>query len=136
MVTLTVDFAGSNCTYGDVRLVNGRNQYEGRVEVCINNQWGTVCDNSWSATDATTVCKQLEYAYTSSMIKLLLVAKINFLPPFQLENLTVMLILAKELVQFSLTTCSVLLLIPGYCIVLAVPFSRSHPTVVMMMMLG
>ena len=69
-VIITVDSVGSNCTYGDVRLVGGRNQYEGRVEVCVNNQWGTICDNSWSTTDASTICKQLEYAYTSSTIKL------------------------------------------------------------------
>ena len=65
----TVDSVGSNCTYGDVRLVDGSNQYEGRVEVCINDQWGTVCDNSWGNADASIVCKQLGYAYTAGMAK-------------------------------------------------------------------
>lgn len=50
------------CNQGDVRLVGGSDQYEGRVEVCNSNSWGTVCDDSWGTNDATVVCRQLEYS--------------------------------------------------------------------------
>ena len=48
---------GSSCTEGDIRLIGGIIQ--GRVEICYNNLWGTVCDNSWDSTDAAVVCKEL-----------------------------------------------------------------------------
>ena len=54
------------CESGAIRLEGGVDNTEGRVEICINDQWGTVCDEMWDVSDAAVVCRQLGLNYTGN----------------------------------------------------------------------
>ena len=53
-----------NCEDGQVRLTEGITDegnltMDGRLEICINNAWGTICNNSFRVIDAQVACGQL-----------------------------------------------------------------------------
>ena len=73
MVTNSSTAQTSSCQEGSVRLVETasisntlNNIHAGRVEVCLNGVWGTVCADSlttpWSEKNAQVVCNQLGFS--------------------------------------------------------------------------
>ena len=50
-----------SCNDSDIRLVDGETEREGRLEICINGIWGSVCNRRWDVRDARVVCRQLGY---------------------------------------------------------------------------
>ena len=63
--------SSADCSYGQIRLVNGTAPNEGLVEICINSTWGTVCNDFWSNSNAEVVCRQLGYSTNGTRNSLL-----------------------------------------------------------------
>ena len=50
------------CANGELRLAGSTTVGQGRVEICINETWGTICDDSWGTPDASVACVSLGFS--------------------------------------------------------------------------
>ena len=57
----------ASCADGQVRLVDGATDVEGRVEICFSRRWGTISGNGWTHRESTVVCNDLGYEATGML---------------------------------------------------------------------
>ncbi len=60
-------FIGDTCNHGDIRLVGGALLNEGRLEICLQRKWGTVCRHSWDSRESGIACEQLGFQSGSKL---------------------------------------------------------------------
>ena len=56
------------CVEGEIRLVGGSTIREGRVEVCMDGRWGTVCGEGWGDIQAGLICSTMGFPAQSKNI--------------------------------------------------------------------
>ena len=62
------------CSYGDIKLVGGPNESEGRVETCGQDfHWGTICNTIFANREAMVVCRQLGFLASGSNLQLAMI---------------------------------------------------------------
>ena len=66
-------------TTGDIRLRDGADSFEGQIEICYNQAWGTVCHDFWSTTDANVACGQLGFRNTGKFVIICVSSKKNII---------------------------------------------------------
>ena len=51
-----------SCTTGSLRLIAEPNTHKGRIEICMDGVWGSICSRYWDNNDARVACHQLGYS--------------------------------------------------------------------------
>ena len=52
-----------------MRLTGESSSNQGKVEICANETWGTICATNWGQFDATVACRQLGFSVENGIDK-------------------------------------------------------------------
>ena len=61
MSALLFTYCSTVCVQSSVRIIGGPNNRTGRIEICFNNRWNTICDGGWGNVDAGVACRQVGF---------------------------------------------------------------------------
>lgn len=53
----------TSCENGAVKLVDGTDYSNGRIEICRYRTWGALCSNEYDEDTAKVICRQLSMDY-------------------------------------------------------------------------
>ena len=59
----------AECEDGDLKLVGGASESEGRLEICFSQRWTTIDGGGWSYTDTEIACKELGFLTSGYIVK-------------------------------------------------------------------
>lgn len=64
-------FALDDLTVTRIRLINGSSDYDGRLEVLVNGEWGTVDGNGFGISEASVACRMMNLRWVRILVRII-----------------------------------------------------------------